>query len=369
MSCTAGSESTSPPVGPSVSLCVWSGSLDFKLGLSFVDNSHSEGGEGSNNHTDDTSPDYCGDRNYDLPNRGRRGLHGITPYGKRMVRAAAAILQQRHGKENLTFGTLTLPDFDRDQLLLISQNWAELKRRFNLALSRLLRRKGLDPDWVDVTEIQPKRWRRYKKVCLHLHYLHHGREKGVTYLHPGTEAGDPTREWAIHPNEIREIWSRVLGNLLQQKVDCSSATRIESVRLSAKNYLGKYMSKGGKIVQKVIDAGQEDYIPSAWYGVSAGLREEIKAGMTELTPHQALEFAENIDYLQELGVIEWYYPIYQDMWLPGELAPSLHLVGVVGNLSGEHALRFLKGELDEYGYRNWYLSDEYWATQDLEDIA
>jgi hypothetical protein len=35
----------------------------------------------------------------------------------------------------------------------------------------------------------------------------------------------------------------------------------------------------------------------------------------------------------------------------------------------KHALRFLKGEVDEYGYQNWYLSDEFWATQDLEDIA
>jgi hypothetical protein len=57
------------------------------------------------------------------------------------------------------------------------------------------------------------------------------------------------------------------------------------------------------------------------------------------------------------------------MWLPGELAPGDQLVGVVGNLSAEHALRFLKGELDEYGYRNWYFSDEFWATQDLQDIA
>jgi hypothetical protein len=37
-----------------------------------------------------------------------------------MVRAAAA------AGGNLTFGTLTLPDFDNDQLLLISQSWAWL---------------------------------------------------------------------------------------------------------------------------------------------------------------------------------------------------------------------------------------------------
>jgi hypothetical protein len=36
---------------------------------------------------------------------------------------AAAIFQQRHGR-NLTFTLMTLPDFDNDQLLLISQSWA-----------------------------------------------------------------------------------------------------------------------------------------------------------------------------------------------------------------------------------------------------
>ena len=51
------------------------------------------------------------------------------------------------------------------------------------------------------------------------------------------------------------------------------------------------------------------------------------------------------------------------MWFSGELAAGEHLVGVVGTLSGEHALRFLRGELDEYGFRNWFLSDEFWAKQ------
>ena len=63
--------------------------------------------------------------------------------------------------------------------------------------------------------------------------------------------------------------------------------------------------------------------------------------------------------------MEWYYPIYQDMWLPGSLAPGDHLVGIVGTFRDERVLKLLRGELDDYGYRNWYLSDEYWATQDV----
>jgi len=129
------------------------------------------------------------------------------------------------------------------------------------------------------------------------------------------------------------------------------------------------MSKGGKITANIIDAGRSHFLPSAWYGVSASLRRQIKESIENLTPQQAYYFLENLEYLRDLGVVEWLYPIYQDMWLPGELAPGDQLVGVVGNLSAEHALRFLKGELDEYGYRNWYLSDEFWATQDLQDIA
>jgi hypothetical protein len=69
-----------------------------------------------------------------------------------MVKSACAILQQRHGHKNLTFGTLTLPALTQGQLLMVSESWGHLKGRFSEELSRLLRRRGLDTDWVDVTE-------------------------------------------------------------------------------------------------------------------------------------------------------------------------------------------------------------------------
>jgi hypothetical protein len=227
----------------------------------------------------------------------------------------------------------------------------------------------LDSDWVDVTEIQSKRWRRRKEVALHLHYLHHGREPGKIYQHPGVAPNDPSTKWAIHPREIRAIWQRLLQNLLGVDVDCSTATRIEYVRLSAAHYLAKYMSKGGKITQQIIEAHRGHFLPSAWYGVSAALRREIKNAIANLTPQQAYSFLENFENYRWLGAVEWFYPIYQEMWLPGELAPSDHLVGIIGTFRDERSLKLLRGELDDYGYQNWYLSDEYWATQDLSAIA
>jgi hypothetical protein len=105
------------------------------------------------------------------------------------------------------------------------------------------------------------------------------------------------------------------------------------------------MSKGGSLTRQIIDAGQGHFLPSAWYGVSAALRKEIKSAITHLTPKQAYSFLEDFEYYCALGAVEWYYPIYQDMWLPGELALGDHLVGIVGTFRDERALKLLRGRI------------------------
>ena len=125
MQTSSHSQKTNSPTGGGISLCVWPGSLDFKMGLSFVDNFRKEVDEGTNTPTQF------------INTAERRGLKGITAYGKRMVKSACAILQQRHGRKNLTFGTLTLPALTPGQLLMVSENWGNLKGRFSEELSRL----------------------------------------------------------------------------------------------------------------------------------------------------------------------------------------------------------------------------------------
>jgi hypothetical protein len=69
-----------------------------------------------------------------------------------MVKSACAILQQRHGHKNLTFGTLTLPALTQGQLLMVSESWGHLKGCFSEELSRLLTpfppEEYLFPEWL-----------------------------------------------------------------------------------------------------------------------------------------------------------------------------------------------------------------------------
>ena len=262
-----------------------------------------------------------------------------------MVRSAAAILQQRHGRRNLTFGTLTLPSLSREQLLLVAKNWAQLKHRWSEALSRLLHRKGLDPCSIDVTEIQPRRWRQRRELGLHIHYLHQGK-------HPG-------QHWAIAPSEIEAIWQRLLENLLGFAVDCSKATRVEGVKLSAANYLGKYMSKGCAVVKKVTKAKLGDYLPSAWWGVSLALRREVSAGLVNLSSQMGKNLLDNLEVLKQLGILRWYRLLVQEIWFDDIDEPVEALLGVAGQLSSLAALRYLKGEYSLNDFENYIYSDDF----------
>lgn len=48
------------------------------------------------------------------------------------------------------------------------------------------------------------------------------------------------------------------------------------VRKDAAGYLGKYMSKGGKILEKVKECMPSVALPSQWWGISGDLRRDIK---------------------------------------------------------------------------------------------
>ena len=107
--------------------------------------------------------------------RTRKGLKGITPQGKRMVRSCAAILEDKYGRECITFGTATLPPLLAEEIVMVCNSWSDLTRKFFQELRRLLQRRGLSTDFVYVTEIQEKRFDRWGQVYPHLHWLMQGR--------------------------------------------------------------------------------------------------------------------------------------------------------------------------------------------------
>ena len=225
-----------------------------------------------------------------------RGSGGITTYGKRMTKSCIAVLADRHSRRCLTFGTVTVPPLTLDEMRLICLDWAKIINLFIKKLSAWLKRRGLDGEYVLVTEIQPKRWERWEQVVPHLHILFQGR------LHPW-------KPWAISPSEFARMWSETLENFLGRPVDCSAATRVEVPRKNVAREMAKYMSKGGSVVKQIVEAGRGDELPKAWWGASRALKREVKSKTERFSSDVAEWLIDNADILRRKKLI-WFRHIY-----------------------------------------------------------
>lgn len=234
--------------------------------------------------------------------RERKG-QSFTPYGRRMVRNAAWWLEQQHGRQQLSFLTCTLPDRAIELMAQAGQtsgHWSEILRQFEQWLKRRLQAVGLCDFIVGVSEVQERRWVRYKKVGLHLHWVFQGRISDKS-------------DWAISKEEFLEAWLRIVSAVVGEKIESKSATRVERVKKSVENYLAKYMSKGGKIIQSIIEAGQREQLPSSWWNVSNGLRRIIKSMMVRISDEAKNCLYDTREYLKEQGILQWFHVIYREM--------------------------------------------------------
>lgn len=201
------------------------------------------------------------------------GQGGITTYGKRMVASAATILEREWGKRCTGFGTLTLPPMSAQQEIDVCMNWSKLVNRFFEELRRHQRRHGVDERYVHVTEIQEKRWTQTGSLGLHIHFLYKARK----YPH--------SKGWAISANWCRDTWRRILANSLGMSALEVPQPRCELslVKKSAAGYLGKYMSKGGKVLADIKEEkGFDCVLPRQWWGLCNFLRADIKGKIIHL---------------------------------------------------------------------------------------
>ncbi len=224
--------------------------------------------------------------------RKKRGTSGITSRGKWMTRSAGAILERDAGKECLSLVTCTLPIVTEAENRSICESWSDLVRKFFQEVGRLLTRKGLSTNYVYVTEIQERRFERYGQVAPHLHALFQGRLSKRC-------------QWAISKAEIRALWERILSNHLNRPVDGGAATRIESPRKSMVKELGKYLSKGCKIVDAITEAGKADLLPSSWWGASKELKAKVNAEIVVYKGDVVNFILKNIDRYKMQGLLAY----------------------------------------------------------------
>jgi hypothetical protein len=289
---------------------------DLPMGLSDATNCHTNGQQERIIEN--------GQQNQGFQKRAKRGSKGITPYAKRSIRSCGVLLEENLGRKNLAFVTCTLPSLTESQNKQVCENWRPITRNFFQSLTRMLERKNLSTDYVQVTEIQEKRFTQWGQVCPHLHFVCQSR------LH--------SREgWRISPADIQFLWQRALETCLDVSLDCRYATRIENPRKSLAAELGKYLSKGGKMIRQIVDRGLGELLPSSWHGASRSLKRLERSKRIERTGEVATYLLTHLEALRDANEI-WFTRIYVKFTCPQTGIEQEHCVGVVGRFKSRAAL-------------------------------
>lgn len=231
------------------------------------------------------------------PEQRERKGSGMTAYARRMVRNGAWELQRMFSKFSLSFLTCTIPS----EVLKVmeasgesSEMYSEMVRQYKQWLERRLRKANLCHFVVGVNEIQDKRYKKYGEVAPHLHWTFQGRKSKKAF-------------WVIRPDEFSKHWLKVIFNVTGVEVQTKSATRVEQIKYSIENYLSKYMTKGGEVVEQIIKDGKRDLLPTSWWTMTDELRNLIKSKFIKPCQEAVDTLYRMREELKEKGIIQWYY--------------------------------------------------------------
>jgi hypothetical protein len=258
------------------------------------------------------------------------GQNGITSRGRLRVRDGATIMEQKYGRRSLTFATVTLPAMPNETLNHLCENWGEYVHRLTEEIKRELARHNAPLEIIYCTEIQEKRYLKYQQVAPHLHLLWYSYRRSIDGVCIGKYAIDAT--WLRELNQ--RIIYRITGN---QDVATGASVDTQKVKKSAANYLGKYMSKGGKIVDKIKQDSKGNLLPKSWWGVTKELREQIKKAIIKVTDNVARNLFYFTEKLERIGVLSRHGKVtvnrtYYDCGQNAEISADI-TYGIYGQLS------------------------------------
>jgi hypothetical protein len=228
-------------------------------------------------------------------------------------------------------GTITIPSYSEENMRRICSQWHTLVKRFYESIQRRHKRETRVFDYVSVTEIQPGRWSERGECGLHLHFIY-----------PAFRFRNG--EWNLPDNWIRQRWQSLIQNLLEEgTVSRSPNYRREAVSTSSAGYLAKYLSKGGEVVQEVIDTLGEDFIPHRWYSMNVRLRYCILRNIRTFTGDKAGMVA-SLCEIGDTALIRYSYEVTLDKGVYSDAQGTEHRLvyhlGIVGGLTSQ-GLKFL----------------------------
>jgi len=220
----------------------------------------------------------------------RKGLNGITSFGARIVRNAAYLIENEGGKNRAVFATCTIPDLTRDKMQIVHENFHKIVELYRLGIKRELKGGKLNGEIVTVTEIQEKRYERTGLPVLHIHSVFMGRGR--------------TGKWIVQKERHDEIWRNALRSVLPgEDIGVEYACNLQKIKSSAEGYIGKYMTKGSKVVQQIVKDGYEDWLPKQWWSCSRTLRRRIDRETR--TPDELSSWLSSADVTEDRTIWLW----------------------------------------------------------------
>ena len=215
----------------------------------------------------------------------RYGMRGLTAEGAKAIRRATAALEER--RSQLAFWTVTLPD-DAMRAIQEADAWAAFQDAIRHRLRLALRRRGMPPLAVAVTELHPKRTRETGRPCPHLHVVFVGRK---TRWHA----------WALDRWQLDSIISQAARAATGQPCNLQAAGNVQPVRRSVSRYLGAYITKGSAPIG--VCGAERRGLPRQWWFWTREARALVLAHCIAL-PYRFVRWLHAHRFaLEELGYI------------------------------------------------------------------
>lgn len=251
------------------------------------------------------------------------GQKGITTYGKRVVKNASLLLERKYGKGRLGFVTCSLPSFPEREHALLNGCWGEVVRRFYQKLKRQLEKVSQPFIYCGVTEIQEKRFKKHGIPAPHLHFV---------YL---SRSNSRSRYW-LYICQIHRAWNQAIqeglvfaGSSFSMEDELAwGSVHAQRVKKSCAAYLGKYISKGCRVLESMIEKGWTEF-PRQWWTACMQTKKMYKESLIKPNASMRSMLFYDAERLLELGLITY----MRSVWI--ELGGTSYRVGLMGTLSKE----------------------------------
>lgn len=183
------------------------------------------------------------------------GFRGLTATGRRSIRDACRLLEERHGAT--ATGLVTLPDghaetITREQLATYQSRWLFFARR-------MLIRRGLPPLVVIVAEWHPHRRTLSGAPIIHWHWV-------------APVSHGPYQEWAVKTADWHRVASQAYRAAFGVHRPDTNGCGAQPIRKSVGRYLSKYLSKGRSQAESLRGTKWERCVPRQWWTWTGELR-------------------------------------------------------------------------------------------------